>query len=88
MSDEARADTVIAQYDKWCVGGVPDRDELLALEIRAALRAVRDEERERVWGIVERYWTFDDGQQHTHSWHDKQDCFDAIEATAARGGVR
>ena len=24
--------------------------------------------------IVDKYWSFDDNQCHTHTWHDKQDC--------------
>ena len=30
--------------------------------------------------IVDRYWTFNDNQQHTHTWHDKQDALAAIRA--------
>jgi len=28
--------------------------------------------------IIDRYWKFDEAQQHTHSWHDKQDCLDEL----------
>ncbi len=30
--------------------------------------------KEKLWKIVDRYWSFTQSQQHTHSWHDKQDC--------------
>ena len=28
--------------------------------------------------MVLKRWTFDNYQQHTHSWHDRSDCFDVI----------
>ena len=40
----------------------------------AALRAKMAETAK----IVDRYWTFNDNQQHTHTWHDKQDALAAI----------
>ncbi len=30
--------------------------------------------------IVDRYWKFDEHQQHAASWHDKQDCLKELEA--------
>ena len=32
----------------------------------------------RVIDLINRYWTFDDNQRHTHTWHDKQDCIDDL----------
>lgn len=29
--------------------------------------------------LIDTYWTFDNGQRHTHTWHDKQDLLKAIE---------
>lgn len=29
--------------------------------------------REEAVELVEKYWTFDENQQHTHSWHDRAD---------------
>ena len=49
---------------------------------RFAAEAVA-EEREWLYGFVNRCWTFDNGQMHTHSWHDKQDCLEVIRK---RGG--
>jgi hypothetical protein len=29
--------------------------------------------------LIDKYWSFDNTQCHTHTWHDKQDCIEAIE---------
>jgi len=29
--------------------------------------------------LVDKYWSFDNNQIHTHSWHDKQDCLEQID---------
>ena len=29
--------------------------------------------------LLNKYWTFDNDQQHTHSWHDKNECMKLIE---------
>jgi hypothetical protein len=34
--------------------------------------------------LVLRRWTFDSHQQHTHSWHDMQDCAEIIRAAIAK----
>ena len=39
------------------------------------------EERDRIIQIVDRYWKFDERQIHMHSWHDKQDCLNALRST-------
>ena len=48
----------------------------------ARLTAERDEavaiERKRCLQILELYWTFDNDQQHTHSWHSMQDAKDKV----------
>lgn len=36
--------------------------------------------------IVDRYWKFDEYQQHAASWHDKQDCLKELENKLS-GGV-
>ena len=46
--------------------------------LERTIAAVRVEERERAAALVEKFWTFDNNQQHTHTWHCKQDCLDAI----------
>ena len=43
-------------------------DDLVALRAKMAETAK----------IVDSYWTFNDNQQHTHTWHDKQDALAAI----------
>lgn len=37
-------------------------------------------ERARVVGIMKEHWTFDENQQHTHTWHDKQDAIQKIQS--------
>lgn len=32
---------------------------------------------ERAVELVKKYWTFDEDQQHTHSWHDRADFLEA-----------
>ncbi len=34
--------------------------------------------------MLKQRWTFDNNQQHTHSWHDMQDCLTAIAKRAAK----
>lgn len=43
-----------------------------------ALRAERDAERNRCLQIIDAYWTFDNNQQHRHSWHSMQDAKEKI----------
>jgi hypothetical protein len=35
---------------------------------------------------LDQWWSFDNAQQHTHSWHDKQDFLERWRAKAAEGG--
>lgn len=44
------------------------REVLRRVEQAAALRA-----REEILADLDKYWSFTEEQQHTHSWHDKQD---------------
>lgn len=30
--------------------------------------------------IVDAAWTFSDTQQHTHTWHDREDCLERLRA--------
>lgn len=34
--------------------------------------------KEKIIEIINRYWSFDAQQHHTHTWHDKQDCIKEI----------
>lgn len=33
---------------------------------------------QKIIDMVDRYWSFDKNQCHTHTWHDKQDCLKAL----------
>lgn len=37
-----------------------------------------ESQEEKLIKLINLYWTFDDNQRHTHSWHDKQDCIKQI----------
>ena len=41
---------------------------------------------ETVARLVDRHWTFSDTQQHTHSWHDKQECLESLRALRKADG--
>ena len=34
--------------------------------------------------IINKYWTFDENQHHTHTWHEKQDCLKDISKISER----
>lgn len=34
--------------------------------------------KQTILNIINKFWTFDNQQQHTHSWHEKQDCIKEI----------
>lgn len=59
-----------------------DADEMLTNHILAALVAHAAEavrvERERCYRLVKERWSFNSGQEHTHTWHTMQDCLEAI----------
>lgn len=49
--------------------------------------AAKDAEIERLKAACEmvlKRWTFDNDQQHTHNWHDRTDCTEAIRAALSR----
>ena len=37
---------------------------------------------EEIKTALDRFWSFDDNQQHTHTWHDKQDFLSRLSLTA------
>lgn len=41
-------------------------------------RPEQESQEEKLIKLINLYWTFDDNQRHTHSWHDKQDCIEQI----------
>jgi hypothetical protein len=41
-------------------------------------------ELEGLLDLYERRWRFDDNQQHTHTWHDREDCIAARHNAALR----
>lgn len=49
-----------------------------AVELLATRRILDD-----LMTAIEYHWSFDNGQQHTHSWHDKQDFMNAWRAKIA-----
>ena len=34
--------------------------------------------KDEIIDTINKYWTFDSNQCHTHTWHDKQDCLEII----------
>lgn len=58
-------------------------DEPIRMKTALALaRAARDARQalEDLIAELDTHWSFDNGQQHTHSWHDKQDFLEAWRA--------
>lgn len=49
-----------------------------AKELLATRRAIDD-----LMTAIDYHWSFDNSQQHTHSWHDKQDFMEAWRAKIA-----
>lgn len=55
--------------------------------INAVLAQEREQSRNRLSKLVidlDEYWSFDNAQQHTHSWHDKQDFMERLRAELNR----
>lgn len=58
----------------------PAQYGILTKKVRAGLQDLLAEVGAAVEELVNKYWTFDEFQQHTHSWHSKQGFLDDIKA--------
>jgi hypothetical protein len=86
--DERAAEIVEEKRQYWqpwhTIRGIPPERVLIEEKLQAFIaQAITDavaEEREAILAMVNERWSFNNDQQHTHSWHGKQDCLEAIRA--------
>lgn len=53
-------------------------------KLNELIRQARIEALDQAEQIIDSYWGFHD-QEHTHTWHDKQDCLKVIRELKTRG---
>lgn len=72
-----------AGYLQMNLAAVGSKEEI---NIIARWLQIHDERaRAEAIGIVDHHWCFDDNQKHLSTWHDKQDCLEALRAGLGEG---
>ncbi len=81
MGDGAGTTPTIEERAAKLVLDLSDARELYKTDIAEhAISAAVEAERAAIEKLIRERWTFGSGQEHTHSWHDFQDCLEVIRA--------
>ena len=78
MAAQARAD-FLETWGRHCGASI----EVFAGHVNKLLEATRADERLLVAGKLRERWTFNDAQEHTHTWHSREDFIEELLAGTA-----